>query len=356
MNNSLLLLTSPFNLICFQQAIYDFNIDSAYILCIVYDEHSENHKQLIDKLKSLDINTIEVNFLYHKDIVGNCLQDRIAFYSDAIPLLKNKNFDFVFFSEFRAIWQEDIINTLRNTNTYMLDDGVSTISFLVYHWPKKKIFSLPNQSTKQRKNEANRIKKSLGINLKPFCNISIYTIFEPLFKEQENLILNSLNHLSKEFNTINKNSEMIIGTKLVTTGLIGENEYIYYIKEIINRIDLTKEIIYVPHRGQDKKHIQKLLSACPGLKLLEPKKPIEDWIRNQTKPPYAIHGFISTAFFIINTAYPQIKINCYALPKRYSVSSIKNNYIGSDQYTFHEAAINLQKYLPPEITFTNLDE
>lgn len=349
MRKSLFLVTAPFNVTCFQEAIYDFKINSAYILCIVYDENSENHKKLLKKIDTLDINKKEIKFIYYKEVAKKSLYERIAFYANIIPLLKNKNFDLVFFSEFRVVWQEDIINTLRHPSTYMLDDGTSTIGFLEYHWPIGKVFSIPSYSTSERKKEASRIKEQLGINLIPFTTIYIYTIFKPLFINLKNIEHNSLKHISRSFKTINKDQEIIVGTKLVTANLIELKDYTIFIKNIIKEIESKKEILYIPHRGQDKTNTQKLLDACPELKLLEPSISIEDYIKNHENPPSKIHGFISTAFFIINTAYPQIKINCYSLPNSYLESIKEKKFWGSDQYGFYEGTIAMYKHLPKEI-------
>lgn len=349
MASSLLLLEAPFNLTCFQEAVYDFNIDSVYILFPDHWVGSITHNQVKNKLNKLNIKNKELVLINFKNVSGKSLESRVSIYADIINKIKKLDFDFLFFSSFWSHWQEDFINTLRHPKTYILDEGASMLVFLKYHWSRKKIFSIPNLSSEERKLEADRIKTKLGINLKPFNDIYIYTIFKPLLKKNKKIKHNKLNYINKKNIELDSNTEIIIGTSLSSAKLISLASYISFINSIVKNINDEKKIYYAPHRGQDYKHTKELIERIPCLNLLYTDLPIEDWLLEQNYKPVAIHGFLSAAFFILDIILPEITLKCYPLPESY-LNSLKNKpFRYSNLYNFHDGVITLLELLPDSI-------
>lgn len=354
---ALALVESPFHLICLNEAINAMKLDRVDVL-VITDHSSRNHCQLEavrHTLTNLQSNRIQFHYGNTGSVQGNDLKKRIGVYAIPFLALQNKPFDRLLVTDFRSQWQKDIAATLSDTDTWLLDDGTATLSFLYYHLPKGKQFSLPVYGTTQRQQEAKAVKKGLGLSTGEPAPMSLFTLFDEHVPEHIPVIKNSLSMLSCEFVNTDPSSAIIIGAKIVERDLCSVDDYHRFVGDIIHKCS-DKKIIYIPHRGQSQKFNESLAAQYPQLTIQYLNLPLELWLAAQSCPPSSLHGFVSTAFYVAARAFPQLRLHCYAPTQNMLNHADKAGVYGSNCFTNSEAININYQCLPAAVMKVDLYE
>ncbi|WP_188698342.1 hypothetical protein [Bowmanella pacifica] len=332
-----------------REAIIDFKLDEIEVI-IYIEGQSKNTNQIVRKIKELKRKAkTKVTYLDYDEVKGKDLKKRINQYSSILNSIRNKSYSYLFFSDFRTQWQKDFVETLRNDETFLIDDGAITLAFMKYHMPSKTYFSIPNYGTVERRKEAEKIKTEEGICSKPLDNIKVYTIFHHTRDFKGELKKNNLTHLRKSFSSLDEEAAIIIGAKIVQRGFMTLELYDKLTKKIISNCKKEK-VYYIPHRGQPEEYVDYILSNNPELILLKTSEPVEDWLSKQVTPPSSIHGYASTAFYIINLSFPQIRLYCYK-PLDVTLNDFNlPGKFGSTLYTNSDAALLTYDEMPKEVS------
>lgn len=334
---ALALVESPFHLICLNEAISEMAITELDVF-VVTSHQSRNFTQL-QTVKSYFPKLISSMVTWHygntDEATGPDLNARIGVYALPFKKFRDRAYGRLILSDFRSQWQKDIASAMSGTDTWMLDDGTATLSFLYFHLPAGKQFSLPVYGSAVRREEAARIKVSYGLGPEVPGNISLFTIFGTHVPENTQFMTNHLRALRKEFKEVDESTAVIIGSKVVERDFCDVQEYQQFIDSILKRC--PENVIYIPHRGQTQSFNEELLAAFPALKIEYIDLPLELWLREQDRPPASLHGFVSTAFYVASSAFQQIKLYCYAPTENMLKRADELGVYGSDCFTNSEA-------------------
>lgn len=346
------IVSAPFHLICLTEAIEIYQIEQ-FELVFHGEIDSENERQMNQVFTKLPIKPNKTHFLRPSEIRGKTLEYRIEYYAGVLNKTKRVEFDLVLFSDFRAQWQKDLIDGFLDARRVLLDDGSITLALIEFHLKSGFLFSLPRYGTQNRQAYATQLKKKYGI--KPMCDadIELFTIFGAADIGHRVITRNSLSHLHRQFQSIDEKTEVIIGAKIVERGFCTKSEYFDLLDEICLQCD-EKNVIYIPHRGESLEQKQYIKDRYPYFKVLQLSCSIEFWLGSLDRPPAIFHGYVSTAFFIINTCYPQITLKCYRPPEVVIDNMASAPVYGSDQYNYSEVTRLLYDKLPKEVTVVQL--
>lgn len=347
--NALALVESPFHVLCLQEAIVHYNVDKVSIV-VMTDATSRNHQQILralERLKALPVG-VEIAFGDWGSVKGASLQKRIEIYANRLGEFSDREFTFVFFCDFRAQWQKDIIESQDAPNIIMLDDGTATLSFLYYHATRGICFDLPVYGSVERRREAVRLKEQAGLVKKQDIVPRLFTIFEQHAVCGLACDRNALSNLYTRFAQLDDETDVIIGAKIVERDICSVDDYHTLIERILSVC--KGRVVYIPHRGQSQTFNDSLETRFPELNVLYLDVPIENWIADQSIPPARFHGFVSTAFYVIDRCFPQITTYCYAPPESILVSAETSGVYGSTQFNNRQVFELYYQCLPPSVT------
>lgn len=348
MSRALCLIESPFQLLCLREAVDFFQI-THITLIIIAEEKSRNMHQLNTSLKKMReaVSGISILFGDKTTVVGKSLEDRIGLYGKLFEKCSLESFEFVFFGDFRAQWQKDIISSLNHPNTWMLDDGTVTLGYLRYHVPLKQVFALPVYGSVQRQKEAENIKARYGMLNRGVPDVGLFTIFNNQVPAGVRFQENALQHLRRTFTKVDTTTDVIIGAKVVERDYSSEEDYHDYLRQIV--ATCRGNVVYIPHRGQSVKYNNALLEKFPSLTVLYLETSLEQWIASHNLPPQRYHGFMSTAFYVIAKCFPQLQLHCYT-PTRRMLDKINTSpAYGTTLFSNAEALVQYYKCLPPSV-------
>jgi hypothetical protein len=347
--NALALVESPFHLLCLQEAISHYSVTRVNII-VMSDATSRNHQQILGGVKRLRELPLELEISYGdwNAVKGGSLQQRIEIYANRLKDFSSSDYDFVFFCDFRAQWQKDIVESQDAPNTIMLDDGTATLSFLYYHAQRGICFDMPVYGSPERRKEAAEIKKQAGLTKWKDIIPRLFTIFEqhavPGFECERNPLSNLYTH----FTNLDENTDVIIGAKIVERDICSVDDYHTLIERIID--SCTGQLIYIPHRGQSQAFNDSLANRFPELNVLYTDMPIENWIAQQSCPPARFHGFVSTAFYVIDRCFPQLAAYCYEPPESILSSAETAGVYGSTQFNNRQVFELYYQCLPDSVS------
>ncbi|MDO6709370.1 hypothetical protein Q4567_01415 [Aliiglaciecola sp. 2_MG-2023] len=345
------LVSAPFHIICLSEAIDYFKINELHIVFHA-DENTEASRQMRSVLENLKnvkktIHFLEPSYLYKKS-----LEDRIGYYGDVLSKIDRNSFQYVFFSDFRVQWQKDLIDGFQKSKRIMLDDGSITLAFIHFHLPNNAFFALPNFGTSARRQYAEDIKLNYGIVPQSDSDIDLFTIFYREKVTGKKVFPNTLAKLHRQYTNIDKSTEVIIGAKIVDRGFCDKTEYLQMLDKINS--NCKGKIIYFPHRGESADHQSEIKSTFPQFEFIAPSTSIELWLLMQQHPPATFHGYVSTAFFIINMCFPQITLKCYRPSDRVINNMQDIKVYGSTLYNYSQVTRLFYSKLPKSVELIQL--
>lgn len=201
----------------------------------------------------------------------------------------------IFAADANSFFFHLLISSLNPPETYVIDEGASTLE--VY----EQLLKEKNQNVFQppQKSLFTRAMLTLsGLTYKNNCHLKMFTFFN--LKSINNVIEIQTHNLS----TLKKNDMLPIKEKsLMILGTIEFSDY--YIKKLleIKKRFGSKKIIYVPHRKEKSRNINKIKTVLQ-CEIDNRPAPVELKIIDYTYQPKVIVGFFSTALASIKVICP----------------------------------------------------
>jgi hypothetical protein len=262
----ILFVESPLQLLNALEAIKNFDLKN-YILYVRYSKQKTNDEQLDKLIKIFDVQPTILKKIN--------LSSKHRTFSDYIKI-----FFYFFYSKFFKInrlfignidskFLSLIYKNVSKNKIIALDDGAKTIAL------QKKF------------NETDFYNLFTMYNLKKLNNQIIY-------KNNYNNVKSLLKNKDKTENIL------FLGTKLNEVGIISENEYILLINKIAKYYN--KNIIYIPHRGEDEKKLNKI-SKFQNFKIKNIDYPVELYGLYEKEIPNTVASFYSTALLSMQNIY-----------------------------------------------------
>ena len=199
--------------------------------------------------------------------------------------------------EYQSTHVHHIVNYLNNKNIYLVDDGMSLLSYNVYR---------KNKTIKQK--VIKLVYQFLFYKLKDI-KYKLFTIFEI---EDSSTIKNEYTFFKNYINQVERSDEVyFIGQPLIELNLMEEKTYITELRKILKFYN-KKKFVYILHRRQDESLI-KQISAALQFEYKKFDNLIELEMLSSAKVPLYFATFFSTAIltlpkFIENATYCAFKI------------------------------------------------
>jgi len=215
-------------------------------------------------------------------------------------------YDYFFIGNFESKFLLLLLKPIQKRKVILLDDGIKSLSFQ------------GNFSDSNNYNLYTMLK-----NLKPLNNQIIkYNNFS------------KFNKFRKDNDIIYEDSILFIGSKLSEANIISEK---YYIKllEKISKYYNNKQIIYVPHRVENRDKLDIITSLFNNIVIKDLNFPIEFYFFYEKSMPRKVVSFYSAALVTINQLYPNLEVTSfhfdYSKSKyKYAIDKVYNyfkNYI-----------------------------
>jgi hypothetical protein len=262
----ILFVESPLQLLNALEAIKNFDLKN-YILYVRYSKQKTNDEQLDKLIKIFDVQPTILKKIN--------LSSKHRTFSDYIKI-----FFYFFYSKFFKI------------NRLFIGNIDSKFLSLIYkNVPKNKIIALDDGA------------KTIALQ-KKFNETDFYNLFTMYnLKKLNNQIIykNNYNNVKSLLKNKDKTENILfLGTKLNEVGIISENEYILLINKIAKYYN--KNIIYIPHRGEDEKKLNKI-SKFQNFKIKNIDYPVELYGLYEKEIPNTVASFYSTALLSMQNIY-----------------------------------------------------
>lgn len=308
LKNNLFLVESPFQLACAIEAANKFG--SGDVIVRVNSREENQFKELL--LFSHEIFNSVI-------VINNSLSSSYQLIKFLIKLnwmLKNINYEFCFFGEFRSPWMRAIAQ--KYERRYLIDDGFATINALEVIKGHKKDIKFSKV--------AKCIYSIVGLNTKLDSKTFLYSIYDdPLIKAR-----NHFDYLKSKsvFNSQSKPIDVVIGSGIVDIDLLDETYYLSKLKELLSLSD--RDLFYIPHRNESNEVIKKV-EYC-GLKIMKLDKPIELSVIMGEVNLRVVYGFFSTVLISLNVISPKVKVKMKFIPEEYMKGKRVADFISVRDY------------------------
>ena len=304
------IVAGPLHVMNAIEAISYFNTKNN-ILLILYTANSDQLNQMEKLLGFAKWHSVKYIPLPEKKL------DKIFFVQKVYMSLKGiekKSLEKVFVGEYRSDHVNHIVNFFQSKEVYLLDDGLAQLS---YHE------EIATQSLKVR------VRRLIYMALLYKLKRINYTFFSMFEIENEKCIKN--NYLFFKQYIEKKETEDIvyfIGQPLVELNIISELDYREMIAKVME-FYVTKRFVYIMHRREKEKNIEKLSEAL-NFKYLKLSNLIELEMINAKVVPSDFSTFFSTAIvtlpkFIENSEYRVFELENRYLNKEY-ISEVTQTY------------------------------
>ncbi|HHB95191.1 MAG TPA: hypothetical protein ENK88_08600 [Campylobacterales bacterium] len=246
------------------------------ILLILYTDNKKQLNQMKKLLKFIDWHRIEYIPLPQKSI------DKIIFSKNiyhSLKFIKKNKIDKLFVGEYRSDHVNHIVNSLKDEEVYLLDDGLAQID---YH---KEMAWQPYRV---------KVRRLIYSFLLYKLNRIKYTFFTVFDIDNEKVIKNNYSFFKRYIDKKDiTQSVYFIGQPLVELGIMSEDNYKNELTKIISFYG-KKKFVYILHRRQDEKYIRKL-SIKLKFEYREFENMIELEMINSKTVPSDFATFYSTA-------------------------------------------------------------
>lgn len=299
---ALFLVESPFQLLCALEAEDHFKFSESYFLIRLSGE-KRNDEQLL---------RLSNEFLKEKNYKILFIRSKKKSLKDYARFFLYKGFFFVrllraekiFVGNIESRFLNYLIKGISKNKIILLDDGAKT---LIIH-------------TKYADNKC----------------YNLFTIYDLMPYKNQKIYKNQFLRLKRNFSNYEVETEVLfLGTKLTELGFVTHQQYISYLKKIVDYFD-TKKIIYIPHRGEDINKLKTLQTEIPQLSITKLNFPVELYGLNFFKKPSIVASFYSTALLTIKYIY-----NCDIVSFKYDYGDSKNKDDIDQVYNFYEKHINV---------------
>jgi len=272
-------------------------------------------------------------------IMDNCVRSNyIELNLELIKILNTYNYDMLFTGFFSANIRRILCNLSYQT-MYLLDDG--TYAYALHNELYNPNYTgedaLIRKYSEQKKKLWRKMHffmydtyRKLSFNFHGYRNdfkriqLNFFTIFPLKQYKDENIINHNFQKIRKLFEnetTISKDSYKesvyFLGQPLPKLQNVFDEDYILYIKQIINFYsNKNLNIIYTPH-SEESSHIINMLNKLQNknFKIEYINKPFEFYSLENNLNIISLASFFSSALFTMKIINPNINIDSFILPK-----------------------------------------
>lgn len=283
---NIFLINSPFQLLCAIEVISAFNCQNN-VLVVFNKGKGETFNQIsivLEKYRSR-FNHVEIIDRELESVSGwldgfKKMEKLVNHY----PVVKR-----VFAGDYRSGLVRHFTNSVKSKEVILIDDG-----FAIINTNKK----LNEGSVYNFKDYIKYIFAKGGYDFKSKKEIIYFSIFDKYLDAQK-VYTNYFNSLIDEQEWIDENSIYWLGSAIVEDKIVKEEYYFEKIGECLNTIRDDREVIYFPHRRENKDKLQGIVDRF-GLKIKNPNLPIELYVLESKIRPEIVISFFSTALYSLN--------------------------------------------------------
>lgn len=303
-NKALFMVQSPLHIHNAREAIIEFFITHPTFL-VVTSTHNAKWAEMM--IADLPVNANSL-FCERNDFdLDECTRD----YAQHIPFLKKQSFDYVFFSDSRLYIFVDIVKSLQNKNTYLMDDGVGIIQTVSTLKKTGKYFDVTQSSQLARRNKIEKIKKKYNLWQLESVKYDLFTAFDFESCDKFNVVQNSMKQLCFTHKKLNYQKVIIFGVPFVKHGYMTSESYCSYLIQI-KQYYKGKIVHYFPHPREEEKDFVSLVKKT-GLNLILTDLGAEQYLGSLPVPPHIICGFYSAALWYIAKYQPDIQVDAHRI-------------------------------------------
>jgi len=327
---NLFLVSSPFQLLSAVEAKNYFN-DPVNHLVIFYSLSRRNNSQMNKLLRLTDWDhiiqsesTYSTKLLYIKQLLLlKIIQVRRPFY------------DKIFIGHFRSEIFTLFVRNLPHNEEYLLDDGTATIEI--------QNNLLRNYNEKHRPNYLwmrTALLKFLILKHKPLDKIHLFTCFDLEARSNQVIIKNDFSALKRLSPAdIEKEADKIyfIGGDYVEKKYFSQRYYIETLKKI-RKYYKNKQLIYIPHRGEDHINILKI-GGLDGFVVERFDNIVEVEFVLRNVYPRTVASFTSTALYTLQIIFPHAQVESFYVPPM-EINPIFQSKI-EQHYNFYKKLLNI---------------
>lgn len=297
---ALFVIDTPSQVFNLQEALREYGVDDYDIItcdCCRADAYAQL-QHLLTRLKPAHL--IQV------PRVSGAIEERISIYAQHLPWLKQQGYQLVFFSNIRQQWQRDIVCSLSGPKLILMDDGNATLVFYRYLFSQGMFFDFPADPDAVRAKQALLTRQNYQVCTLPPAQLELFTIFDLQPFPWLSIRNNALLAMKQQFADVDADTLLLLGGGETQLNYLSEDHYIALLRRVVGLFP-GKVVQYVPHRITDPVFVNRIrLELSVGI--VQQQLPIEDWLRQQTKPPATIVGFYSMALTTIASCFDGIRV------------------------------------------------
>ncbi|MDC0601531.1 hypothetical protein OAP14_00745 [Aliiglaciecola sp.] len=300
--SGLFLVQSPLHIYNACEAIRKFDIAKPTFL-IVTSKHNVKWSEMMRDL--LPANT-EHRFCERDDLdIAACTKE----YVGHIQFFKQQKYDYVFFSDSRLYIFVDIVNSLQNENTFLMDDGSGIIQTVHTLEQTGRYFDTTQSSQKERRQEIEKIKRKYDLWQLASCKYNLFTAFD--FKDGEHfkVVANPMRTLCHKHEKLDHQSVLILGVPFIKINYMSSEKYCDYLVAL-SAFYTGKRLLYLPHPREDMSYLH---SKCidSGIEVVSTHLTAEKYLMSLNPAPAIVTGFYSAALWYIAKFQPEICVEAH---------------------------------------------
>jgi hypothetical protein len=301
-SSALFLVQSPLHIHNAREAIAKFGIGQSTFLVVTSKHNSKWTKMMIDLLPA----NAEHRFCERNDLdIEACTKE----YASHIQFFKQKNYDNVFFADSRLYIFVDIVNSLQNENTFLMDDGAGIIQTVITLEQTGRYFDITQSSQAQRRKEIEAVKRKYNLwQLEP-CKYNLFTAFDFKSGKYFKVFVNPMHALSFQQEKLDHQSVLILGVPFIKINYMSSEKYFEYLLKIKNFYS-GKRLLYLPHPREDMTDLDK---RCAGadIEIVKTHLTAEKYLMSLIAAPAIVCGFYSAALWYIAKFQPKISVEAH---------------------------------------------
>lgn len=161
-------------------------------------------------------------------------------------------------------------------------------------------------------------------------NFDFFSFYDLIPFKNQNIYKNNFEKLRNKISLKTSTNEiLILGSKLSEISIIDEDYYIELIKKISTYFQ-DKELIYIPHREENKNKLERIKKEIPNIKINYIEYPVEFYGINENKKIKTVISFYSTALYTMSKIYDSeaiaVKFNFEKSEHKINIKEVYNFY------------------------------
>jgi hypothetical protein len=303
--SALFLIQTPLHVINALEAIAVFEIQYSTFF-IVTSHQNEKWQLMINQLLPYNAKTI---FCTRND---HDVEEGTKAYAQHLKSLRAEAFDFVFFADARLYIFVDIVNSLQNSSTILMDDGTGTLLAVHSLTTYGSYYDMSVSRSPERQKKIEIAKKKYGLwNLKP-VNYDLFTVFDYETCDYFKVINNPMKQLCFTHDDLDSDVVLFLGQPFVKINHMTASDYLICLKQICDRFK-GKRMLYLPHPREDKTMVEELAKDS-RFSVIQTKLTAENYLISSTLPPKTVCGFLSTSLWNIMKFQQGVEVLAFKIP------------------------------------------